>query len=336
MMRFSFRRFNPVILSAILVATVSLAFPAGEVRLIKASSILIKDSTRSADTTVALDTNSIQRTFFLIFIKNIAYSKQVSLLVKKDAGWDTLPCDWVRQADDENEYWIRTMDFTLRDGRSSAPRDLEFKIQYVEGIHIYWDDNHGKNFILAKDGGSLLNGGNILVKSAKWQEDTANLGATVFSGEVEVRGSSPTNSLRISYSTDYLKSQDVKLVAEKPVPTWTGTTAPADTDCVYVYRFSFGNIKMPAGLSPRIQFTAAYLTDKGTFSDNNLAHSYSLELGWGLDNLSEALLPLPVGIHRPLSSRIGRKVPKGFLRMLPSPVFDAGIHGSIDGIGRVR
>ena len=339
MARFPIRGSTRIITAAALAAVLSIAtgrvYASGEVRLVKASSVLIKDSTKVYDGT-AVDSTSLQKTFFLILIKNIAYAKQVSLLIKNDSGWDTLPCDWARQADDENEYWTRTKDFTLREGLTDPPRDLVFKILYVEGIHIYWDDNHGKNFHLAKDGGTLLNGENILVKSAKWEADTSNPGATVFSGEVEVHNQSKTNALRVSYTTDYMKTQDVKLVTDTPVPTWTGAAAPADSDRVYVYRFSFGNIKMPSDLSPRIQFNASYLTDNGTYSDTNLSHSYSLELGWSLDNLSEDLLLLPVGLRLPKNPGLERKLQKGNLRIAPSPLFDSGAKGFIDGMGRTR
>jgi hypothetical protein len=260
--------------------------------------------------------------------------KSVSLWLKNDSAWDSLPCAWVRQADDDNEYWELRNDFAPVYG--SKPRDLEFKLMYVEGTHIYWDDNGGKNYHLARNGGSLLNHVNVRLKRAQWALDTGeNADTTVFSGEVEVRGYQAGASLKVSYSADYLKSQNISVIAGPPTPTWRGT-APADSDKVWLYRYTLTGIHLPFERNPWLHFHLSFSDGAHTWQDDNLAHQYAIGLGLKLDDLVYEALPLPVGLRFPGRIKAPARATRARLRTGAVPMFDLGTRGRVDGIGRSR
>jgi hypothetical protein len=202
-------------------------------------------------------------------------------------------------------------------------------------VHTYWDDNDGRNYKLAKNGGTILNGVKVLMKSAKWSLDTVDIAdSTIFSGEVEVRGWKPGNVLRIAYTTDFLKTQDVKPIDGPPTLVSHGNGSTADSDQVYLYKFRYTGVKLPVSTDPHIQFNLIYITGNGAYYDTNLFHSYALELGWSVDNLSDDLRPATLG--RSDYRRPSHVVGKAYLKISPSPLFPAGARGRVDGMGRVR
>ncbi|MDB5048210.1 MAG: endonuclease/exonuclease/phosphatase [Fibrobacteres bacterium] len=330
-----FNRIAPVLLAAAAAVFSGKVSAAGEVSLIRASSTLAKDTATAGDP--AADTNTVQSAYFLILIKNIAYSKSVTLWVRNDTAWDTLPCAWSRQADDDNEYWDLAKNFTLKYGLTDPVRDLVFKIEYVEGVHTYWDDNGGLNYSLSRNGGSLLKGVNVLLRNAKWAVDTG-LGAdtSIFSGQAEVRGYRPGNTLKVSLTPDNLKTQDIREAVGTPVPTWTGTSPMAEADRVWLYDFSFAGIKLPYEKNPSLHFHLIYSDSVHAWQDDNRSHQYALGLGMKLENLVYEELPVPAALRYPANARVPRNAARGYLRMRPSPVFSAGARGLVDGIGRSR
>ncbi|MDB5103783.1 MAG: endonuclease/exonuclease/phosphatase [Fibrobacteres bacterium] len=323
-----------LIAAAILVAKPRAA---GEIRLVRAVSMLMLDTAR-LDSASARDTNVVQSTYFLMSIRNIAYEKRVSLWARNDSAWDSLPCSWVRQADDDNEYWELKKEFTPRYGQNEPPRDLEFKLMYVEGKTTYWDDNGGKNYRLAMNGGTLLGKANLLFKNAKWALDTGlTPDTTVFSGQVEVRGYQAGSSLKISYTTDYLNTQDIRVLPGPPVPTWKGAAPAADSDRVYLYSFAIAGIKRPYRMNPYLHFHFIYGDGTRDWIDDNRSHQYALNLGSRLDQLVYEELPVPAMLRYPhgagAAAESGRDLPRG--RMGAMPVFHLGSR-TIDGIGRSR
>jgi hypothetical protein len=305
---------------------------AGEVALVRANSVILRDTVR-VDSVGPADTALAQSTWFLILIKNIAFEKRVSLWIKNDTAWDSIPCGWVRQADDENEYWELYQDFSP--GYGKPPRDLEFKIMYVEGKHTYWDDNGGRNYLLSRNGGTLLGGRQVLLKSARWSPDTGETADTsIFSGSAEVRGYREGSVLKISFTTDYLQTQDIRAVDGPPEPTWRGA-APADTDKVWLYRFSFAGIRLPFRKNPYLHFHLIWSDSARAWKDDNRGHEYAVGLNTRLESLVYEELPNPAALRYPARYRPARPG-RGLSRMGETPVFDLGARGRVDGMGRSR
>jgi hypothetical protein len=308
----------------------------GEIALVRATSVMLKDTVRSDGSGVG-DTSLTQSAHFLIFIKNIAYAKSVSLWLKNDTAWDSLPCNWVRQADDDNEYWELREDFTP--GYGKAPRDLEFKLMYVEGIHTYWDDNGGRNYKLARNGGTLLGKADVLLRKARWAVDTGEAADTsIFSGEVEARvspGMLEGSTMKVSFTTDYLKTQDIRVIPGPPEPTWRGAPPANDSDKVYRYRFSIAGIRLPYAKNPYLHFHFSFFNGVKSSVDDNLSHQYAIGLGMKLEDLVYDELPNAAGLRYPARMK-ARLRSQALLKMGKTPVFDLGSRGMADGLGRLR
>jgi hypothetical protein len=337
MHKFALKRYAKIIMTAAAVLALCAfraapVFGAGEVALIKAGSMLMKDTVRLDS--AGGDTTYIQQIKFLILIKNIAFEKRVSVWVKNDSAWDSLPCSWVRQADDDNEYWDRSDEFSYADGR--MPRDLEFKIMYVEGIHTYWDDNGGRNFRLARNGGSLLNKVNVQLRDAQWARDTGlAIDSSVFSGSVEVRGYREGSDLRVSFTKDNLATQDIRTAAGPPEPTWRGAPPADDSDKVWLYRFSFAGVALPFEQNPTLHFHLNFSDGISSWKDDNRAHSYAMRLGAKLAELRYEDLPIPAALRYPGRTKAAARNARALLKPGSVPMFTTGSR-RVDGIGRSR
>jgi hypothetical protein len=312
---------------------------AGEVALVRASSVLMVNDSLRSDSAASTDTTEVQNAGFLILIKNIAYAKVVTVWIKNDTAWDTLPAGWLRQADPEYEFWECRKSWSGAYGPSvGAPRDLEFKIRYIEGIHTYWDDNGGRNFKLAMNGGTLLGSGNVHFRKAQWERDTGLAADTsVFSGQAEVKGWKAGDALRIFYTPDNLKTLGGFIVNDAPVPTWKGASALPDSEKVYRYDFRIAGIRIPYSKAPTLHFSFVYADTTGkAWKDNNRDNSYAIALGEKLEDMVYEDLPLPAALVDPLRGRAARNALRARTRDGSSPIFDAGSLGRFDGIGRSR
>jgi hypothetical protein len=291
----------PILLAASSALSAPEAQAAGEIRLIKASSKVTRDSGIAAPAPGDIDTVSEQAAYFRIRLRNIAFEKQVHVIVKSDTAWDTLAANWTRQADDDHEDWELKMTFTRRFGQPYGIRDLEFKLRYFVDSTFYWDDNGGSNYKLPRNGGTLLGRGTeVLVKNARWEMDTGAFSdTTVFTGEAEVRGFNANSGFRISWSTDRLKTQGLVPILEKPVPTWEDSAGLSDSDKVYLFRFRLTGIRIQSERNDFIHFHVTYWRDGVEYKDNNLGNRYVVGLGWALNHLEEEELPRPVALRRP-------------------------------------
>lgn len=322
-------------LSALVAGIALEARAAGEVRLIRASSLVTVDSAAPAPLPGEVDTVTEQDVYIRLRLKNIAFEKQVHVIVRaSDTSWDTLSAGWTRQSDDDYEDWELKKIFTRKYGLTLPVRDLEFKLRYYVDSTYFWDDNGGQNYKLPRNGGTLLGRGvDVLVKSARWEMDTGAFSdSTVFTGEAEVRAFNQNSGFRVSYSLDRMKTQGLHPILEAPVPTWGDSAGLADSNKVYVYRFTLKGIKIQSERNDFIHFHVTYWRDGVEFKDNNLGNRYVVGLGWSLENLDERELPKPVTIARVRSLR-SAKQPHGVLRVFPTPGFGAGGH-SVDGMGR--
>jgi hypothetical protein len=309
------------------------ALAAGEVRVVRASSRLLIDTLRVSDSAAAADSNSAQQIELTLLIKNLAYEKAVQLLIKNDTAWDTVNCNWIRQADDDHEYWMASKRYSREPGQP-APRDLEFKLRYVVTKKEFFDDNGGNNYKLAKNGGTLLPGNAVLLKKCQWEKDTgAFTDSSVFMVEAEVRGWKTGGSLTAAFSPDNMKSQGFYTAQTDPVPTWLGA-APADSGAVRLYAFRVTGIRTPFSALPVLNFHLKYWDGAKDWRDDNLGNRYAIMLGSRLVDMTYEELPIPVTLGRRAERRyisIERK-----LRVGSSPVYQAGSRGLIDGMGRSR
>lgn len=316
-----------------LAATESRA--AGEVRLIKASSKVTRDSASAAPAPGGIDTVSEQAVYIRLRLRNISFEKQVHVIVKNDTAWDTLAANWTRQADDDYEDWELKKTFTLKYGLTMPMRDLEFKIRYFVDSTYYWDDNAGLNYKLPRNGGTLLGRGTeVLLKSARWELDTGEFSdSTVFSGEAEVRGFNAHSGFRVSYTTDRMKTQGLVPILEAPVPTWTDSAGLNDSDKVYLYRFTLKGIRILSERNDFIHFHVTFWRDGAEYKDNNQGNRYVVGLGWALNHLEEEELPKPVALRRP-AERDAKAFRNRSLR--GTPVFSGPFRGAADALGRLR
>ena len=320
-------------LSLLSVLSVREAAAAGEVSVVRASSILKSDTLRVTDSAAALDSTAIQRVELTLLIQNLAYEKVVQLLIKNDTLWDTVPCSWVRQADDDFEYWMASKQYYKGPGRP-GPHDLEFKLRYLVTKKEYLDDNGGKNYKLAKNGGTLLPGNAVFHKQCQWEKDTGEASDTsVLTMQAEVRGWKTGASLTAVYSADNLKTQGFYTVQAEPAPTWLGA-APADSDAVRLYTFKVTGIKLPFSPLPVLNFHLKYWDGSKDWRDDNRRNRYAIMLGSKLSEMLYEELPLPVALGRRAQHRTLKA--SGMRRIGSSPVFPAGPRGPVDGMGRSR
>ncbi len=308
---------------------------AGEVAVVRASSRLMLDTARISDSAAAADSNASQSVYLQILIQNLAYEKIVELLIRNDTAWDTIPCRWVRQADDDFEYWEASKQYGLTNNHT-APRDLEFKLRYVVNKTTYWADNGGKNYLLAKNGGSLLPGNGIAFKNCRWELDTGlNADTSVFTGEADVRGWKAGASMTVVYSPDNLQTQGFFTVKDEPAPTWLGD-APADSDAVRTYKFRVSGIKLPYSKLPVLNFHLKYWDGVKDWRDDNRHNRYAIMLGSKLDDLFYEELPLPAALGRRFEGGNARYPLRSRIQPGWSPVYSAGSRGFFDGMGRSR
>lgn len=306
---------------------------AGEIALVRANSVLKVDTARVPDSAAALDSGAIQYMEATLLIKNLAYEKVVQLLIKNDTLWDTVPCSWVRQADDDHEFWAASRQYDKRPGRPQ-PRDLEFKLRYVVAKKEYVDDNGGAHYKLKRNGGTLLPGNAVLLKQCQWEKDTGEFADTsILAIEAEVRGWKAGASLTVAYTPDNMRTQGFSTAQGDPVPTWDGA-APADSDAVYLYSFKVAGIKLPFSALPVLNFHLKYWDGAKDWRDDNLRNRYAIMLGSKLSGMMYEELPLPVTLGRRAESRHGAK-PRAY-RIGSSPAFRAGSRGLVDGMGRSR
>lgn len=313
---------------------------AGEIRLIKASSKVTRDPGLAAPAPGETDTVSEQAAYFRIRLKNIAFEKQVHVIVKSDTAWDTLAANWTRQADDDHEDWELKFVFTRISGQPYAIRDLEFKLRYYVDSTYYWDDNAGLHYKLPRKGGTLLGRGTeVLVKSARWEMDTGAFSdSTVFTGEVEVRGFNSKSGFRISYSTDRMKTQGLVPILDKPLPTWGDSAGLSDSDRVSLFRFRLSGIRIQSERNDFLHFHATYWRDGVEYKDNNQGNRYVVGLGWALNHLEEEELPWPVGLRSP-AERDAKAFRSGWNRqgsVRGTPVYSGPFRGATDALGRLR
>ena len=308
---------------------------AGEITLVRANSVLMLDTARVSDLVAAADTNTAQKVYLTLLIQNLAYEKTVQLLIKNDTAWDTVACRWIRQADDDFEYWEARKDFGLAN-YSGAPKNLEFKLRYVVNKTTYWADNGGKNFKLAKNGGTLLPANAVFLKNCQWQLDTGmNADTSVFSGTAEVRGWKPGASMTLAYTTDYMQTQGFYTVKDVPDSTWLGA-APADSEQVRVYHFRVSGVKLSYSKLPVLNFHLKYWDGAEDWRDDNRQNRYSIMLGSKLDQFIYEELPLPAALGHRAESRNARFPLRSPFTRGSSPVFGAGLRGLVDGMGRSR
>lgn len=328
-------RFTAFVSTLLLLSGFSVreARAAGEIAVVRANSVIKVDTLRVPDSAAALDTAAIQYFEMTLLIKNLAYEKVVELLIKNDTLWDTVPCSWVRQADDDFEYWIAHKQYYKGPGRP-GPHDLEFKLRYVVTKKEFFDDNGGKNYKLAKNGGTLLPANGVFHKQCQWEKDTgAAADTSILTMEAEVRGWKAGASLTAVYSADNLKTQGFYTVQAEPAPTWLGT-APADSDAVRLYTFKVTGIKLPWSALPVLNFHLKYWDGAKDWRDDNRGNRYAIMLGSKLSELVYEELPLPVSVGRRAESRSGRVLRAHGIGS--SPVFRAGSRGLVDGMGRSR
>ena len=309
------------------------AAAAGELSLVRASSVLMIDTLRVTDSAAAADTNASQAMYLQLLVKNLAYEKAVTLMIKNDSAWDSIPFRWVRQADDDYEYWdLHTSMGITRN--QQAPHDVEFKVRYLVNKTTYWDDNHGNNYKLAKNGGTLLPAGAVFFKSCRWERDTgANADTSVFTGEAEVRGWKAGASLTIAYSADNLQTQGFYTAKADPEPTWLGA-APADSDQVRLYRFRATGIKLPYSVLPVLNFHLKYWDGAKDWRDDNRGNRYAIMLGSKLQEMYYEELPQATAMGRRADRRV--KAMRAVRAAQATPVFGAAARGFFDGIGRRR
>lgn len=325
--------------SALIALAATAAQAAGEIRLIKASSNLLIDSGAVLPAPGEMDTVSEQKAYFRVRLRNIAFEKQVRVIVRaSDSVWDTLPANWIRQADDDYEDWELKTSFTEKFGLARPVRDLEFKLGYYVDSTWHWDDNGGMNYRLPRNGGTLLGPGTeVLLRSARWEMDTGAFSdSTVLTGEAEVRGFNANSGFRVSYSLDRMKTQGLAPILEAPVPSWSDSTGLADSNKVYVYRFSLKGIKIQSERNDFIHFHVTFWRDGKEFKDNNQGNRYVVGLGWALSGLDEVELPKPVSLPRP--DRVGAlRVTRGAgMKPVGTPAFPWEGRGLVDGLGRAR
>lgn len=310
---------------------------AGEIRLIKASSKVVVDSGAVLPAPGAMDTVSDQKVYIRVRLKNIAFEKQVVVVVRaSDSTWDTLSADWTRQADDDYEDWELKTSFTEKFGMARTVRDLEFKLRYYVDSTYYWDDNGGKNYKLGRNGGTLLGPGTeVLVRAARWELDTGEFSdSTVFTGEAEVKGFNTHSGFRVSFTTDRMKTQGLVPILEAPVPTWTDSAGLNDSDKVYLYKFTIKGIRIQSERNDFIHFHVTFWRDGSEFKDNNLGNRYVVGLGWALEGLDEEELPKPVSLRRGAPRAL--KAVRGRMILSSTPVFPWNGRAAVDGLGRMR
>lgn len=231
---------------------------ANEVQLLRAHSIV---STRYG--------MSIQQPRFDVLVANVAYAKQVFIRLKKfDGHWVDVPLAFSRPADAGREVWSGTYNNSDLQGLTFKTWDVEFSVKYVVNGQTYWDNNGGKNYLLARDSGNVLKGVNVL--HADWQPATSAYHGQ-FYGTVTVKNIAYNKQVRVVYSTDGWKTSKTAFATFNP-NLWAGSYSTASNP--NAYGFEEWNFALDVGTATQVDYAIAYTANGATIWDNNFGRNY--------------------------------------------------------------
>lgn len=231
------------------------ALAADEVRLLKAVS-----------TVGSKYGQTWQDTSYTLLVKNLAYTKQVSIHLKQpDGSWTDLAASYVGPAGSGVELWRATKQYATYNVPPDALRDLEFVAKYTVNGQTYWDNNGGANYRLGQSDGPLLNGVNVLVDSSFWR-DTGDLDVSI-----DLKNLAYTKNVTVVYTTD----------------NWATSHEAAASHVIGGYTLGYAYIqspnakgverwlaRIPAISGTQLRFYVRYQVNGQTYWDSNFGQDY--------------------------------------------------------------
>lgn len=238
------------------------AHAANEVKLLRAHSTV---STRYG--------MSVQQPRFDVLVANLAYAKQVYVHLKKpDGNWIDVPLAFNRPADNGREVWSGAYMNTEQNALTFKTFDLEYSIKFMVDGKTYWDNNGGKNYLMARDSGNFLNGLNVF--HGDWQPSVSAYG-TQFYGAVTVRNIAYSKQIKVVYSTDGWLTSKTAFATFNPY-IWYGSYSSAANP--NQYGFEEWNFALDVGNANEVQYAIAYIANGQTYWDNNFGRNFKTSI----------------------------------------------------------
>ncbi len=198
----------------------------------------------------------------LLRVKNLAYDKQIALVVRNPAGgpWTELGGWFQRSAGSDYDLW-NVASFIPWQG------DYEFAVKYTTDGHTYWDNNDGANYLLHVSKASPTDNVGGLVPAAV---QLVSLPVSVNSADT-ITGTVMLQNLAFAKKVNVVHSFD----------HWVTTqTAAADfvsgptRDGAETWRFTIAAPTTPADLELAVSYEVAGTTYWDSFS----GHNYHVEV----------------------------------------------------------
>lgn len=217
---------------------------------------------------------SVQQPRFDVLVANLSYAKQVYVHLKKfDGTWVDVPLAFNRPADNGREVWSGAYMNSDQNGLTFKTWDLEYSIKYLVNGQTYWDNNGGKNYVLARDSGNFLKSG-INAFYGDYQPSVRAYG-TQFSGSVTVRNIAYSKQIKVIYSTDGWLTTKTAFATFNPW-IWAGAYSSATNP--NQYGFEEWNYTLEVGNANQVEYAIAYITNGQTYWDNNFGRNYKTVL----------------------------------------------------------
>ncbi len=220
---------------------------------------------------------SFQSMRFEALVKNLAYSKQVYVRLKRgDGSWVDVPLAYQRPADTGREVWAGSYIDQNRDntGPSFQTFDLEFALLYQVNGSDYWDNNNGANYKQAKDSGSFLVGANVLNRVYEFVYPI-NTYYGQYQGTVTIKNLAPSKQVKVIYSTDGWKTTNTAW-ASYLNSYWVGSYSRAGNP--NQYGAEEWGYSLNTGTATKVEYAIGYVVNGITYWDNNFGRNYSQSL----------------------------------------------------------
>ena len=199
-----------------------------------------------------------------IQVKNIAYHKQVTVhyAVGWDGEWQDLSASYFMPLFDDDEVWYFESEGVPYSSRLSA--DFRFAVKYEVGGREYWDNNHGKDYMISTGPRPLyptdlvLGSSPLALARCGYHGWNGN-----FSGDIVLKNLAYDKTVEIIYTTDRWQ-------------TWASGYAtyfhPKSEDT------ELWSFTLPVGgysYYPEIEFAIRYRVDGQEYWDNNFYRNYT-------------------------------------------------------------
>jgi carbohydrate/starch-binding protein with CBM21 domain len=254
------KKFNMFIVSIVFIISLStMVMAAGEVQLVSASS-----TTHSKYGMYQQDTS------YKILVKNIAYTKNVSIWIQDTAGvWSAIPAEFYCSAPDNMEVWKAGSIYRY-------PRILKFAVRYQVNGQTYWDNNNGSNYEVGPYSGTLLNNVPLLVwfPGHLYSERDGTVKNSSINLVVNVQNLTYHKQVTVVYTTDGWATTQTKSLSFESAYTFGYTTIFSPN--AYGVEIWKADVFVGENVN-RIEYAVSYTADGQTYWDNNFGNNYVVE-----------------------------------------------------------